>query len=92
MKILVDESPIKPCACPFATTKTYQDGDGRVCSLKSIYCTDTKQCPLFKEVAKMNTSKIVDNLEEVIAHLREEGDPHGDIPKLRAIIAEIQSE
>lgn len=39
----------------------------------------------------MNKSEIIDKLEEVIAHLREDGDPYGDIPKLRVIIAEIQS-
>lgn len=39
----------------------------------------------------MDIRKIIDNLEEIIAHLREEGDSYGDIPKLRAIIAELQS-
>ena len=40
----------------------------------------------------MNKFEIIDKLEEVIAHLREDGDKHKDIQKLRAVIAEIQSE
>lgn len=40
----------------------------------------------------MNKSEIIDKLEEVIAHLREDGDKHKDIQTLRAVIAQIQSE
>ncbi len=39
----------------------------------------------------MNKSEIIDKLEEVIAHLREDGDKHKDIQILRAVIAQIQS-
>lgn len=40
----------------------------------------------------MDINEIVNKLEEVIAHLREDGDKHKDIPNLRAVIAQIQSQ
>lgn len=38
----------------------------------------------------MSTNIIIKKLYEVIAHLKEDGDPHGDIPKLRYIIEQLR--
>lgn len=40
----------------------------------------------------MDKNEVINKLEDVIAHLRENGDPHGDIQKLRAVIAFVQSQ
>lgn len=51
MKIIVDEMPINPEDCPYSSRNENINRDHWIgCNLRSIVCTDTSNCQIFKDI------------------------------------------